>query len=131
MSFEVRNEQRSLGQFASNNGYIEFAAAAQTPALRSLVQNGASEDIPDVLDELEVMIKTEEDPDIVTTAKALRDLILNEDLIVITNGVSNEDDVEKVNASTAEVRSGGNDRRSQASPGTAPRRDPRSLRHRY
>ena len=96
MSYEVANESGSLGQFASNGGYADFIAAAHSPALRSLIEHGASEDVPAIVRELDKLASEEKDLDVVTTIKTLKGLIEDEDLIVITNGTSEGDeDVEK------------------------------------
>lgn len=88
MSMEVANETELLGQFASNRGYSDLIKAATSayPALRSLVKHGASEHVPAVIADLDKLIGAHKRADVVSTAKALKELIAHQDLIVITNG---------------------------------------------
>lgn len=94
MSVEVANDERMLGQFASNAGYADFAATVKTPALRALVEHGVSEDLGKVRAELKALVEGGASADVKSVADALLDLIRDQDLIVVTRGVQN-DDVEK------------------------------------
>ena len=104
MSYEVANDKTLLGQFASNGRYSDLIAAvtAKIPALRSLVTHGASEDVPAVVKDLDVLIDGDVAADVKSTAKALRDLIKDEDLIIITDGTSDESEVEKLDQASAD-----------------------------
>ena len=93
MSYEVANENKMLGQFASNQGLSDLVAAADSyPALKDFLNHGGSERVAAVLKDIDALLKTEKDADVKSTATDLRDLIKDQDLIVITNGVMEDDD---------------------------------------
>lgn len=95
MSYEVANETDVLGQFASNSGYGELIDAVDDnyPVLQSLFKHGATEDVPGAVDELRKLDGSE---DVVATSEALAELIDGEELVIITDGVSDgEEDVTK------------------------------------
>ncbi len=97
MSMEVANATDLLGQFASNNGYAELIAAGKKhPVLDSLFRNGASEDVPAAVKALlELAEEDEVSEDVVKTARDLAYLINGEELIVVTDGTSEEAEIEK------------------------------------
>ncbi len=89
MSYEVANEHELLGQFASAGGFDDFTAAVKgsTPDLKSLIVNGASQEVPKVVKDLELFIRETDDPDLEETATTLKALIMGQEVIVITNGM--------------------------------------------
>lgn len=104
MGYEIANADQLLGQFASGMGYSDLIAAV-TPklhALNSLVTHGASEDVPAVVKDLDSLIAGDAAADVKTTAKALRELIDGQDLIIITDGTSDESEVSKLDQASAD-----------------------------
>ena len=90
MAYEIANADGPLDQFASNQGYADLIAAVQAgkyPALRSLLDHGASEHVPEVVEDLDALIEDSDD-DVAHTAEGLRDLIDGQELIVITDGTT-------------------------------------------
>ena len=90
MAYEIANADGPLDQFASNQGYADLIAAVQAgkyPALRSLLDHGASEHVPEVVEDLDALIDASDD-DVAHTAEGLRDLIDGQELIVITDGTA-------------------------------------------
>lgn len=89
MSYEIANDKKLLGQFASGKGYADFirAVTSDYPALKSLVVHGASEDVPAVEKDLAGLIKDASDDDVKSTAMALKSLIDKQSMIVVTNGM--------------------------------------------
>ena len=60
MAYEIANADGPLDQFASNQGYADLIAAAHAgkyPALRSLLDHGASEHVPEVVEDLDALIE--------------------------------------------------------------------------
>lgn len=104
MSIEVANATETLGQFASNGGYADFIAAVdgKTPALLSLVTHGASEDVPVVVKDLDELIGGDAADDVKSTAKALRELIDGEELVIVTDGTSDEGEVAKLDQASTD-----------------------------
>ena len=108
MSYEVANSSDILGQFASGMGYSDLIAAV-TPklhALNSLVAHGASEDVPAVVKDLDSIIAGDAAADVKTTAKALRELIDGQELIIITDGTSDDSEVSKLDQASTDDPAG-------------------------
>lgn len=98
MSIELANEEwiegkasGLLGQFASTRGYsqlIEHARGHEYPFLADFFGKGVTDRVGAVRKELAHLIRTTNEEDVASTAKALRDLAEGEDFLVITNGAS-------------------------------------------
>ena len=89
MAYEIANADGPLDQFASNQGYadlIEAVQAGKYPALRSLIDYGASEHVAKVVDDLNALIDASDDNGVADTATGLRDLIDGQEMVVITDG---------------------------------------------
>jgi hypothetical protein len=89
MAYEIANADGPIDQFASNQGYADLIAATHAskyPALRSLLDHGASEHVPEVVEDLDALIDASDDDSVAHTAEGLRDLIDGQKLIVITDG---------------------------------------------
>lgn len=91
MSYEVANAEQVLGPFASNLGYDDLIHAVNdgSPVLQALFKHGATEDVFKAVEELR---KLEGSEDVVTTANALADLIDGQELVIITDGTSDDDE---------------------------------------
>ena len=95
MSIELANEKwlghlpsGLLGQFASTKGYSDLiAASANYPTLRDFFKDGVTGDVDKVRAELK-QLAAEADPDVASTAKALRDLAEGQEIIMVTNGAN-------------------------------------------
>jgi hypothetical protein len=95
MSMELANEKwlghnpsGLLGQFASTRGYSDLISAAKKHkllALQELFRHGVSGDVEQVRAELKTLAGLAP-ADVASTAKALRDLAEDQDMILITNG---------------------------------------------
>ena len=98
MSIELGNEQwlegkasGLLGQFASTRGYsqlIEHARGHEYPVLADFFSKGVTDQVASARKELSHLMRTTDDEDVRTTAKALRDLAEGEDFLMVTNGAS-------------------------------------------
>ena len=90
MSFYISNDHEILGQFASNTGYDDLIQAAEPEedllALNSLIEHGVSEDVPAVVADLDRLLKMSLDDSPEAVAVKLRNLIKDQDLIVVTDG---------------------------------------------
>src|SRR5690242_14530948 len=93
MGVEIANESGMLGQFASGPGYADLISAVgnEYPHLQSFFDHGATEDVPKVQSELDTLIKDAKDADVVSTAKALHDLLTGQELAVIATGVEGDE----------------------------------------
>lgn len=98
MSVELGNEQwldgkasGLLGQFACTRGYsqlIEHAQGHEYPLLAAFFHSGVTDKVGGVRKELAHLIRTTDNDDVASTAKALRDLAEGEDFLIVTNGAS-------------------------------------------
>jgi hypothetical protein len=90
MSFYVANDHEILDQFASNKGYSDLINAAEDEegldALNALILQGASEDVPGVVADLDRLKPAVRDKEVVAVIDALRRIIKDQDLIVVTQG---------------------------------------------
>lgn len=97
MSIELANAGGVLGQFASNKGYSDLIDVCQAiPVLKKFFDDANTEDVPGVEDALNRITTP---PDVVSTAHQLAALMHGQDLVYITNGTYDKDDVDK-NANT-------------------------------
>lgn len=88
MSWELANEEKSLGQFASNRGYADLIAAAKgKPALEELFDQGISRDVASCIAELEAISG---DESVRSTAARLAALMRGQAVAVITDGLTEE-----------------------------------------
>lgn len=96
MSIYLSNETEVLGQFSSNAGYGDFISASEGyPAISALFKNGGSEEISKLAADLEKLIETTKDPDVKSSAQELKKLLNNQNCVVVTDGTSPEEDVDK------------------------------------
>lgn len=111
MGMEVANATDVLGQFASGSGYSDLIAAIERagrscPILAALVCDGYTENVEKAVVELRTLAKNTE-KDVATTATALADLIDGQEMAIVTDGTSEEEeDVEKEDEQTADPLTG-------------------------
>src|ERR1017187_3705088 len=92
MAIYLATEKRILGQFASNSGYRELIEASKMyRALTSLFENGASENVPEVLKEIEFLETYCKNSDVLSSAKELSNLLEGQDCVVVTDGTTGGD----------------------------------------
>jgi hypothetical protein len=94
MSYEVVTQDGSQGQFASNNGYHELIEACKSPALSKLFATGESEDVDAIRQELSEL-EHDVHESVRETAKTLLDLTAEATSILITDGLTGDEGVEK------------------------------------
>ena len=105
MSIELTNETGLLGQVASNAGYSDLIESAKgIPVLKTFFQQGATEDVPPVVEALK---KLDGPKDVLETAFSLAKLMEGQELVIITDGTS-DDEVEKGGPGSGPHGQGGN-----------------------
>lgn len=88
MSYEVSNDNGSLGQFASGYGYSQLIdSAKQYPNLNKFFETGETAKPADCARELLQLAKATKDKDIADTARGLAQMIYNQKQATITDGV--------------------------------------------
>ena len=93
MSIEIGNEEKLLGQIASNRGYSDLIAVAKRPVLRTLFSGGFTTHVDTCVEALNDLA---DDPktnkNVADTARNMAKMMAGESFIVITDGTSDEDD---------------------------------------
>ena len=90
MSYELVNAEKSLGQFASNSGLSDLRKACDGV---SLLKDFFDEGYTDKCGEVALaLMKVEGPADVVSTAKGLAEMIKDQEVAAISNGVAAEDD---------------------------------------
>lgn len=95
MSWYLANEEKIIDQFASGQGLSDLRREIEAhsfPALQSFIDEGATENILPCIDELNQLVQKTRDEDVKVTALGLAKLMRGQTLVLITQGVEDEDD---------------------------------------
>lgn len=96
MAVELANEEKMLGQFASNSGLLDLVeeVSKDYEKLNAFFQNGFTEDASGVAEELRKFISAGGDEDVISTASALLSLLKNQNAAIISLGQYEGEDEE-------------------------------------
>jgi len=91
MSMEVATAEKSLGQFASNNGYTELMqyVTKAYPNVTEFFKTGITDEVSDVCKELKAISLKAPSP-IAKTAEDLYRRIVGHTVVMITDGAAND-----------------------------------------
>ncbi len=98
MSMYVNTATEELGQFASNNGYSDLIEASKGDRMLKVFFAAGAANTPEMVEEVCKALRGLDDmasSDVTETANGLADLIEGEDLVYITDGTHDGDDVDK------------------------------------